>query len=185
MSKTFKMQELNSLLDDIKKARAALSGHLYGLDNDQGRLKCTPETWSLQEIVEHLVLAERGGFDLIYTAAEKYREGFPVWQGESENTGLSIEKIIEKTWKPRENAPDSAWPGGKWSLGVWLAHFRNCDDLLGNLPEVLQGLPPEKVIYPHFLCGPLNVIQRLEFIRFHIERHSNQVMELKNALGYR
>lgn len=179
------MQELNNLLGDIKKARAILLGHLHGLNSEQGRRKNKQGSWSLQEIVEHLVLAERGGFDLIYTAAEKYRTGSPVWQGESENNGLTIEKIIERTWKPRENAPDSAWPGGKWSLGVWMAHFRNCDDLLGNLPEALEGLPPEKVIYPHFLCGPLNVIQRLEFIRFHIERHSNQVLEVKSALGYR
>lgn len=178
------MRELNRLLADIKKVRATLLGHLNGLDAEQGCRIHTPGSWSLQEIVEHLVLAERGGFDLIYTAAEKYRSGSPVWQGDSENTGLPIEKIIERTWKPREKAPESASPGGKWSLGVWMAHLRNCDDLLGNLPAVLQGLAPEKVIYPHFLCGPLNAIQRLEFIRFHIERHGRQVLEVKKALGY-
>lgn len=138
-----------------------------------------------REVIEHLVLAERGGFDLIYTAAEKFRMGVPVWAGKSKNEGLSIEEIIITTWKPKEKAPESATPKGKWSLGVWLSHFQNCDDLLKNLNIIVKDLPLSKVIYPHFLCGPLDVIQRLEFIRFHIDRHLLQIIELKKSIEHK
>ncbi|MFM7671814.1 MAG: hypothetical protein ACKO6Q_04400 [Bacteroidota bacterium] len=31
------------------------------------------------------------------------------------------------------------------------------------------------IIYPHPLSGPLNVYQRLEFLRYHMERHQRQI----------
>lgn len=172
---------LTSLLSEIKSSRVRVIDEVAGLSIDEGRRKFQEE-WNIQEVIEHLVLAERGGFDLIYTAAESYREGNPVWAGESENDGLTIEQIIERTWQPKEKAPPSATPQGKWSLEVWLAHFQNCDDLLRHLMPILKGLPLQDVVYPHFLCGPLNAQQRLEFIRFHIDRHHSQIINMKKAL---
>jgi hypothetical protein len=173
---------IDSLLADIKASRHKIVELVAGVSAGQGRLWIAPDTWNIQEILEHLVLAERGGFDLIFTAAERYRIGNPVWLGKSENEGLTIEEIVLKTWKPKENAPESAYPSGKWSLGVWLSHLRNCDDLLKHLKAALENLPLNEVIYPHFLCGPLNAHQRLEFIRFHLDRHYAQIAEIKKEL---
>ena len=174
--------KIHQLLANIKTARAQLLTEVEDVSPVKGSFKIDPDTWNLQEVIEHLVLAERLGFDMIYTAAEKYRLGNPIWDEPSSNSGLSIETIIDKTWKPKESAPDSAAPTGKWSLGVWVSHLRNCDDLLLQLAPVLSDLPLEKVIYPHFLCGPLDVMQRLDFIRFHIERHHQQVMGIKHKI---
>ena len=174
--------QLTALLESIKKSRSDVIASIANLSTAEGNKKPDPDRWNIQEVIEHLVLAERGGFDLIYTAAERFRMGDPVWVGESANDGLTIEAIIEKTWKPKEIAPPSATPTGKWSLGVWSSHFKNCDDLLTNLNHALAGLPLDQVIYPHFLCGPLNAIQRLEFIRFHIDRHIHQIADLKNSI---
>ncbi|MFD2200876.1 DinB family protein [Shivajiella indica] len=171
------------LLNDIKLSRTHIIELIKDIDKDGGSLKLSKDHWNIQEIIEHLVLAERGGFDLIFTAAENFRNGTPIWSGPSENTGQTIEEIIHRTWKEKETAPPSATPQGKWSLGVWTSHFKNCDDLLLNLIPVLKDLPLEEVIYPHFLCGPLNAIQRLEFIRFHIDRHFHQISNLKKDLG--
>lgn len=175
--------KINVLLSAIKESRKRIIDLIANINADDGAFRLAQDQWSVQEIIEHLVLAERGGFDLIYTAAENYRIGKPVWSGNSENNGLSIEEIINKTWKTKEKAPPSATPQSKWSLAIWTCHFRNCDDLLLNLIPILKDLPLEKVIYPHFLCGPLNVIQRLEFIRFHIDRHFRQISILKKELG--
>lgn len=173
---------LDLLFDEIKTSRSRVVQLTQNVSTELGMLRIKPDSWNIQEVIEHLVLAERGGFDLIYTAAESFRNGNPIWSKPSVNDGLSIEEIIKNTWKPKEKAPESATPSGKWSLGVWLSHFKNCDDLLLNLKEVLEDLPLDKVIYPHFLCGPLNVIQRLEFIRFHIDRHYAQITDIKKAL---
>ena len=175
--------EIKQLLEEIKTSRDVLIQEINGLSNHKGSKKIDDNSWNIQGVIEHLVLAERGGFNLIYTAAEAFRNGNPVWDTKSENEGLSIEQIIDNTWKAKETAPESATPSGKWSLEIWTAHFINCDDLLTNLEPILKGLPLNKVIYPHFLCGPLNVIQRLEFIRFHIDRHFLQILEMKKKLS--
>lgn len=174
---------VNILLNEIKASRERIINLVVNINDDDGAKRLAQGQWSIQEIIEHLVLAERGGFDLIYTAAENFRLGKPVWSGNSENSGLSIEEIINKTWETKEKAPPSATPQSKWSLAIWTSHFRNCDDLLLNLIPILENLPLEEVIYPHFLCGPLNAIQRLEFIRFHIDRHFEQISKLKKDLG--
>ncbi|MCO5723890.1 DinB family protein [Robiginitalea marina] len=173
---------IDSLLTDIRASRHKIVELVAGVSAGQGSLRVEPDRWNIQEVIEHLVLAERGGFDLIFTAAERYRTGNPVWSGPSENEGLTIEAIVKKTWKPKEQAPESATPTGKWTLGVWLSHFMNCDDLLHHLRAPLENLPLDEVIYPHFLCGPLNAHQRLEFIRFHIDRHYAQIAEIKKEL---
>ena len=43
----------------------------------------------------------------------------------------------------------------------------------------LEDLPLAKVIYLHFLCEPLNPVQKLELIRFHIDRHFIQISNIK------
>ncbi len=174
--------EIDSLLHEISSSRSTVENLVKGLSTEQGRVRIEPNGWNIQEVIEHLVLAERGGYDLIHTAAERFKSGNPIWKGDSENVGLSIEEIIERTWKKKETAPASALPSGKWSLGVWISHFKNCDDLLSNLHMLLEDLPLDQVIYPHFLCGPLNAYQRLEFIRFHIDRHYSQIGEIKKKL---
>jgi len=174
--------QVQELLEEIHASRARILAEVAGLSTDQGAWRLDSSTWSLQHVLEHLVLAERGGYNLICTAAARHRAGDPVWSGPSKNDGLSIETIIERTWQSRETAPDSATPSGEWSLSVWASHLRNCDDLLRDLPTVLDGLPLADVIYPHFLSGPLNAIQRLEFLRFHLDHHLPQVRRIKASL---
>ena len=60
-----------------------------------------------------------------------------------------------------------------------MAHLGSCDALLGQLPAQLEGLPLRRVIYPHFLSGPLDALQRLEFIRFHMQHHLPQIERIK------
>ena len=167
------------LLEEIHAARARVLAEVADVSIEIGAKKPDESAWSIQEILEHLVLAERGGYDLICTAAERYRAGDPVWSGSSENEGLPIEVIIDRTWRTEEEAPDAATPSGQWSAGIWASHLRSCDSLLSDLPVVLEGLPLERVIYPHFLSGPLNAIQRLEFVRFHLDRHLLQIQRAK------
>ena len=61
------------LLEAIKSSRARVLDDVSVLTQTKGSAKPDPSTWSIQEILEHLVLAERGGFDLICMAAEAYR----------------------------------------------------------------------------------------------------------------
>jgi hypothetical protein len=135
--------------------------------------------WSVVEILEHLVLAEASGISKIWLAAEENRVEDP-----GANQGPSIEQIIERTWKEKEGAPPIATPHIGGPLACWVESLKACEPVLGALVSALEKLDCdcEKVSFPHFLCGNLNVRQRLEFLRFHIDRHVGQILRVKGCL---
>ena len=140
--------------------------------------------WSVNELLEHLFLAEYSGVSKIWGAAEGWHRGRPVWTGEHTNRGQSIEQIIERTWKPKEKAPPIATPHIGGPLPFWMESLHSCQTLLERLIPVLDGADLEAIIFPHFLSGPLDARQRLEFLRFHLDRHQKQIERVKGSYGF-
>jgi hypothetical protein len=172
------MSEIDRLADAVERARQQLLAPLAGLSFDQAAFRNDPNRWSIAEITEHLCHAEAGGINLIWRAAEGVARGTPVWTGESPNSGLSIEDVVQRTWRHRETSPESALPRIGGPLGYWVAALRGCSGLLAELKLVLVGLSLEDVIYPHAISGPLDARQRLQFLAFHLHRHRRQIAEV-------
>jgi hypothetical protein len=42
----------------------------------------------------------------------------------------------------------------------------------------------ESVSFPHFLYGPLDAKQRLQFLRFHIDRHIGQIRRIESTQAF-
>jgi hypothetical protein len=175
---------MDHLIADVERARARYLSLVETLSFTQGDFSPAADTWSIARITEHLVHAEQGGINLIWRAAEGIRRGTPVWTGESPNAGLSIEEVVQRTWRPRENSPESAVPRVGGPLAYWVAALRGCAQLLSALKRALEGLHLDQVIYPHALSGPLDARQRLEFLRFHIDRHHAQAERIVAAPGF-
>jgi hypothetical protein len=140
--------------------------------------------WSVAENVEHLVWAEMGGINAIWKTLNSVKKNQPLWTREAVHHGLSIQQIIEKPWKPKEQAPEIPKPRWGGPVEYWIVALRNCKPLLESLARELEGFDPEKIIYPHPISGPLNVIQRMEFLAFHLNRHQLQVENIKLHPGY-
>jgi hypothetical protein len=75
--------------------------------------------------------------------------------------------------------PESAKPHWGGPLDYWIAALQNGENLLKYMSKALTGLDVKKVIYPHPISGPLNVPQRMEFLKFHMERHQRQIENIK------
>jgi hypothetical protein len=178
------MTEVEKLISDVKAARQRVVEAVRHLSSEQGAYKLSPDRWSVAEILEHLVLAEQGGINLMWKAADGFRKGKPVWKGESPNRGLIIEKVIEKTWKSKEKAPESATPRTGGPIQYWIAALDTCQPQLQELGMELKSLNLSEIIYPHFLSGPLDARQRLEFLRFHLDRHLKQIEALLEDPGF-
>ena len=163
---------VSSLLESIEASRARLNSLVADLDRD---VRPAGDGWSVADILEHLVLAERMGVHRIWRAAEATRSGRPVWTGVHVNGGLSIEEIVARTWQSREVAPDGATPTGRGGLPLWRAELQALTSVTATVQQAVEGLRLTSVIDPHFLSGPLDAGQRLEFIRFHIDRHRDQI----------
>ena len=52
---------------EIASARSRVLAEVEGISTQQGAWRGQEGQWSLQDVIEHLVLAERGGFDLIWS----------------------------------------------------------------------------------------------------------------------
>ena len=174
------MKEVPELIAEAGASRREVINAVSGLTAAQTGFKPTAEQWSLQEQVEHLVLAELNGLDFIWRATEGLRDGTPVWSGEPVHKGVLIEEVVAKTWKPREKAPPGATPAGEGTLAYWIARLEAGQSVLETLETVLDGLDLSQAIYPHYLSGPLDARQRLEFLSFHMDRHLVQIQAIKS-----
>ena len=168
-----------ALLHKVAVARKQFINAASSLSSSQSQFKPGPEVWSVTEIAEHMVWAEMGGINGIWKTYHAIKAKQPLWSGEAIHHGLAIEVIIEKTWKPKEQVPETAKPRWGGPVEYWILALQNCQPLLEALLNELEGEDLEQIIYPHIISGPLNVIQRLEFLRFHLNRHEQQIENLK------
>jgi hypothetical protein len=166
------------LIKDTQAERRHLIHLVTPLSDSQTDFKPSPDVWSINQNLEHLVLAEVSGVSKIWAAAFGVRQGRPVWVGEHTNRGFHIDEIIARTWKPKETAPPIATPHIGGPLAFWLEYTALAHDLLNRLEPALAGLALESVIFPHFLSGPLDAGQRIQFLTFHIIRHRRQIERL-------
>lgn len=173
------MANLQDLLLQVSSARNEFISAASGLSEHQAAFKPTEESWCITENVEHLFWAEHGGINGMWKTLEAYKNNKPIFTGERIHQGLSIEKIIEKTWKEKELVPEVAKPRLDGPVEFWNISLLNLQKVLEGLAHALQGFDLEKIIHPHPISGPLNVIQRFEFLRFHLNRHQKQIENIK------
>lgn len=168
------------LIERVEESRSGVLLPLRSMSTAQGAFKPDSDSWSIAQILEHLTMAEQVGINGMWRAAQDLRLGQPQWQGQAVHRGCTIEEVVEATWNPKEVAPDVAKPRLGGPLQFWIAALDNGRHLLRALEGALQGLDPQEVIYPHPISGPLDALQRLDFLRFHIDRHRSQIDKVIN-----
>lgn len=178
------MTLLNMLTKSVAAARHDFIRSASGLTYEQSQFRPSPDSWSITDIVEHMVWAEMGGVNGIWKTLEGIKNNAPIWAGDLVHNGLTIEQIIEKTWKEKEQVPENAKPKWGGSIDYWITLLISCQHLLETLARQLEGHDLTRIIYPHIISGPLNVIQRIEFLRFHLQRHQKQVEGIKMHAGF-
>ena len=170
---------LTELVERVEQARDRVIRAVKDLRPDQATFKASPDTWSIVENVEHLYLAELSGITKIWAAADQVRAG-AEWADPRPNHGQSIEAVIERTWRPSEIAPPIATPHVGGPLSAWISCLQSLRPVLADLANELQALDLEAIVYPHYLSGPLDGRQRLEFLRYHMERHLAQIQRMRS-----
>src|SRR5689334_17795766 len=104
------MSQFNSLVAAVSVARQQFIKAASGLSPEQSQFKSSPDVWSVVDNVEHMVWAEMGGINGMWKTFEAIKSDKPIWTGDAIHHGLSIETIIGKTWKEKEQVPEVAKP---------------------------------------------------------------------------
>ncbi len=177
------MGKVNNLINSVNAARQNYLEKVSHLTEQQAQWKPSPEVWNVVEITEHLFWAEQGGILSMWKALQAKKKGKVVWEGERIHAGKSMETIIEQTWKPKEQVPAIATPRFGGPIAYWKAMLGSLEDVLKALGNELSDEDLLIMTPPHPISGPFDMQQRLEFLKFHIERHREQLLALHQTIA--
>lgn len=170
---------MKTLIEAVETARQTFINSASSLRFEQYTFKPTADHWSIVEIVEHMYWAEQIGINGMWKALDGIKNKRPIWEGKPEHQGRTIEEVVAMTWQTKEQVPDVARPRWGGALDYWITNLQSCQQLLAALANALSAHDPAAIIYPHPISGPLNVTQRIEFLRFHLNRHEGQIERIK------
>ena len=169
------MSKTDTLLNQVKVARDSYCKRISSISETQAKWKPTPESWNVIEITEHLYWAEQGGILGMWKTLYAIRSGQLEKRFDSFHQNLSVEEIISRTWKEKEQVPPVAAPRMGGILIFWRESLGSLQDVLEAFGNDLKDEELRVLAHPHPISGPMDFHQRLEFLRFHINRHYEQV----------
>jgi hypothetical protein len=172
------MAAVQQLARQVAEARRNLIAQANLFSEYSSKWKATPENWCATEIVEHLFWAEQGGVLGMWKSLDAHREGRALWHGESPHNGLTIAEIVSRTWKEKEIVPSIAAPRMSGPIAFWIISLNGLQHNLDSLAKELTDDDLKIMTQPHPISGPLNMHQRFEFLRFHLNRHEKQLKEI-------
>jgi hypothetical protein len=169
------------LLSELKSSEEALLASIKGLTPAQWTFKPSPDSWSIQECTEHLILAE----SLIFGEAQKTLKTPAVARlsnATSEGDRQLVEQMEDRSKKAK--APKAIQPTGKFPTPESAAkEFALRRD--NTIAYVKATHDPLRV---HVGDGPTgdtaDVYQFLLELAAHSARHTAQIREVKSATGY-
>ena len=169
------MNHVQELVEEVSIARKRYLEQIDKVSDFQAQWKQDEAGWNIVEITEHLFWAEQGGVFGMWKTLNAIRDGSQIPTTEFIFKGLSIEQIIDATWQPKEKVPEVAAPRLGGPLSFWKASFNSLQTVLDAFGNELKEEELRLKAQPHPISGDLDFHQRFEFLRFHIDRHREQV----------
>ena len=176
------MANLNQLVREVSEARQQYMALITPISEEQSNWKSDLGSWNITEVTEHLFWAEHNGVCGMWKTLYEIRSGIRIRTFEFEHRGMSIEEVILKTWQPKEKVPEGAGPRDGGPIGFWIAAFNSLQTVLDAFAKDLKDDELRMMAHPHPISGPLDFHQRFEFLRYHINRHHNQVANIIASL---
>ena len=136
--------------------------------------KPTSDTWSIAEIVEHIIKVETGVLGKIQQLGAAASEGKSI-------PSMANEDIMQRTGNRNitVQAPKYFEPSGLFQdKSTALAAFKQNRTITEKFVEMTE-LDLKSIGFPHMLLGILNGENWLVFIAGHSERHVTQIKQLK------
>ncbi len=169
------MNQVEKLISNLATSRNNYLSAVNALTEQQAQWKSATDVWSVVEITEHLFWAEHGAIVGMWKTLLAIREGNMARRTESTHQNMPVEQIIELTWQPKEIVPAVAAPRMGGPIAFWAASLASLQDLTALFANQLTDSDLRTLAHPHPISGDMDFQQRLEFLRFHIDRHLGQV----------
>ncbi len=165
------------LVAEIESSRDEFLDLVGGLTPQEAAAPIGEGRWSPLEYLEHLVRAEEATIWRMFKAVEDARASREILKSSSPEA--SIEEIVGRTWKVREEAPPLAIPKLGGSEAYWSVRMRRNAALVSAFADLVDESELDMIAYPHPISGAFTMRQGFEFIRFHLDRHRDHILEAR------
>ncbi len=155
---------------------------IENLSEAQWKYKPAPERWSVAEVAEHIILAEK----LLFASVEKALAAppNPEWQTKTAGKTEFLERVMVSRDR-RAQAPEQIQPQGKWTLAETLSRFKEVRARTLKFTEQTDlPLKAHTLDHPFPVFSTLNAYQWLIYIPLHHLRHNQQIAEVKASTGF-
>ena len=162
------------LLAHLDMTEAWIVSELDGLSDAQLTFHMTPDSWSIQEVVEHLAIAEPQYWQQVQDSLKQ-----PLgYKSESTDAAILWYGIDRAN---RQRTGEARVPKGKYaSAKESLADFRKLRATMTQFAKETQ----EDVRGRQLQGGNMDVYQWMLMISTHSQRHILQIREVKTHAGY-
>lgn len=166
--------ERSACVEQLRASRDDLITALEGVSDAQAKFKPRPDRWSIEEIVEHLAIAEHGMYRLI-TAHYEMLEA----PGDREREKMIAERGRNRAYKI--DAPERVRPRGRYgSLSEALAQFEaNRERTIQYVENCEDDLRMRATEHP---LGRITCQECLAVLIVHPLRHAEQIREIREEL---
>lgn len=164
------------LLAVLNDGRQEVLGALEGLTDAQAAAKPGPGRWSVLECMEHISLVEDRFLGWI-------THGKPQEPSRDDQKEKNLLFMMMNRSEKRE-APEAAQPTGKYAtVAEAIAEFQAARDRSVHIAKTRGGeLYSVQVKHPRF--GEMNGVELMHILAGHARRHTAQILETREALGY-
>lgn len=171
-------KKIETQLNHIDAKLEKLLSELQSYSEDKLNHKPTPESWSVIQVLQHLVLVE--------TASQRYVQKKLSYNPTLKNAGVmtSLRMVVMRLYNLlpiRLKAPSYVDERNFLDTDTlseiiikWKAQRQQLRDYLATLPEVIF----KKEVYKNPVAGRLSLYGMLQFYEGHFDRHYKQIKKL-------
>jgi uncharacterized damage-inducible protein DinB len=151
---------------------------LQGLSREQLLYKADPESWSIAEAVEHMVVVEKRLIGAIQKLIQEPSDHSKQNAMDDTEVLRQVGTVVEKVQSPAHSVPKLRWPAEDL-----LKEFEAARQITREFARSVDGDLRQHFI-THFKLGELDCYQWLLLIGAHCKRHTEQSEAVKASMGF-
>jgi DinB superfamily len=172
---------VEALWTELESVRADILREAEGLSQGQADWRPSEKSWSVGEVVHHLILAEVATGKLTTKLTREAEaaggaSGFPA--------DLAVFKPFPAPPPGAADAPEVVWPEPGKAIGELLSTMRGTRERSRQSIEKLASLDPRPLKFKHFRFGELDLAQWWQLQAQHDGIHLLQIREIKGAPAF-
>jgi hypothetical protein len=168
--------QLQKALQAFDQSRCVLLDELDTLRAETLLAKPLPDKWSILEIVEHLVLAER---EVLQNMPEPSHM-VELKRSLKAHFTYPMVMMVLRCRIPVKAPSRGMIPRGNSSLAALRRQWDESQQWLRSYIGGLDGEGVSRAVFQHPVAGPLNALQAVQMGRLHVATHARQIRRLLN-----